>query len=445
MDLNSFKKNIAKEAESAGFKHWELFFSKEAALKVSIFEANLNEYKNSTSEGVSFRGIYNNKIGFSYSEELSEASAKFLVESSKANAQIMEECETSDIFNEQSTYKEIDEFNENIPNSVKLIDLGKKLEDVAFTYSDEIASVNYCMTGYNENHIAIFNSKGLDLNHKSNVNFAYVSSIAKNNDDIKTNAAFWCGKNIDELNVKEVGEESSSGAINMLGATPIKSGDYKILLKNEVAADILECFAQVFYGENIFKGLSLLKDKKGSKISSDIINLIDDGTLKDGFATSPFDCEGIACKKNIIIENGVLNKFLCDTKYSIKLKEEKTGNGFKSSFKSDIKTSTTNFYIENGIKSKENIIADIKDGVYITEVDGLHAGTNVVSGDFSLSAQGYLIDNSEIKYPVEQITISGNFYNLLNDIIDVGDDLKFSMSAIGSPCLYIKSLYVSGL
>ncbi|KAF5068653.1 Metalloprotease PmbA [anaerobic digester metagenome] len=121
-----------------------------------------------------------------------------------------------------------------------------------------------------------------------------------------------------------------------------------------------------------------------------------------------------------------------------------TGNGFKAGLTAPVKTACTNFYIQKGEKTLENLFSQMENGLFITDFMGLHAGTNGVSGDFSLSAEGFLVENGKITRPVEQITVAGNFYTLLKDILVVGEDLYFAAGGKGSPSVLVRGMAVAG-
>ena len=193
------------------------------------------------------------------------------------------------------------------------------------------------------------------------------------------------------------------------------------------------------------KGFSLLKNKIGEHIASSNITIIDNPLLENGFATTAFDSEGVATFRKNVVESGVLKTYLYNLKSAAKDNTVSTGNGFKSGFKGAVSTSTTNFYIENGTVDFDKMAEEMHNGLYITDVAGLHSGASAISGDFSFAAEGFKVENGKITTAVNQITIAGNFYNILNNIAIVGNDLKFNSSAIGSPSLMIKDISVGGL
>ena len=194
--------------------------------------------------------------------------------------------------------------------------------------------------------------------------------------------------------------------------------------------------------------LSLLKGKLKTKIASDIVTLIDDPLMEKGLASIPFDDEGVATYTKAVIGEGILNTYLYNLKTAKKDGVESTGNASKASYASPIGTSPSNFYIKPGNNDIDELKKLLGKGLLITEVQGLHSGANPVSGDFSLGAKGFLIKNGLIERPVEQITIAGNFYKILLDIVDLGSDLKFGIpsgsSCFGSPSVIVKEMSVAG-
>ena len=193
--------------------------------------------------------------------------------------------------------------------------------------------------------------------------------------------------------------------------------------------------------------MSKLNDKIGEKIASEQVNIVDNPFMKEGLSSRNFDSEGVASKKTNIIQKGVLNTHLYNLKLAKKLNKNSTGHGNKSSYKSTISIAPSNLYIEPTDVDYNNMVESLDKGLIITELQGLHSGVNTVSGDFSLSAKGYFVENGKIKRAVNQITVAGNFYEMLENVEKVGSDLEFTMPSagyIGSPTIKIKSLSIAG-
>jgi PmbA protein len=295
----------------------------------------------------------------------------------------------------------------------------------------------------------IINSKGLNKSFKTNSGLGYLSLIVEDSGDIKTSGEIKISNDFNDYSsetAKEFAYKVVDEAISMLGAKPVKSGNYKIILRNTAAATLLQTFLGIFSAENVQKGLSLLKDKVGTNIASSKISIVDDPFMANSLNSSPFDDEGVAAYKKDIINEGRLTNLLYNLKTAKKDNVKSTGNARKG-YKSPVGISAYNMYIQNGEKSYEDMLKNMGEGLIITELQGLHSGANAISGDFSLSARGYYVQNGEISFPVEQITVSGNFYNLLKDVDELASDLKFSFPGsayVGSPSLLIKNLKVAG-
>ncbi len=170
---------------------------------------------------------------------------------------------------------------------------------------------------------------------------------------------------------------------------------------------------------------------------------MDDPLLPGGFASAAFDGEGSACRTKAVIENGVLKTLLHNRKTARKAGTESTGNA-RRSVSSPVQVAPTNFFFTPGEKDLAGLLADMGEGLLITELGGLHAGANPISGDFSLIAKGFRVKDGKQGAPVEQVTIAGNFYQLLKDIRAVGSDLEFKGSGIGAPSVDAGTIHVSG-
>lgn len=451
MYINDFKKLVIESAMKSGFSDCEVYYEGGKSFEVMIYDGEIAQYENSVQAGVSFRGTYLGKMGYSYSENIDVEAVDFLINEAKQNAEIIEDTQIEMLYCGDKEYPQVNGFSEALKNiSVEeKINSAKKMEIAAKNENNYISDVDYCLTAYGEQEISISNTKGLDGEFKSNFATAYVSVIAQKGEDIKTGSEYWIDGNWEGFNPSNIGISASRTAVSHLGAESIKSGEYKILLQNNVASDFLSTFAGVFFAENVQKGFSMLNNKIGTTIAGNTVTLKDDGLYEGGMGSVPFDSEGVKSSNKYIIENGVLKTYLYNLKSAMADGRVSTGNGFKPSFKSTVQTACTNFYIERGSKTLEQLINDIGDGLLITDLAGLHSGANAVSGDFSLSAEGFLIENGSIKKPVEQITIAGNFYELIKNIIEVGNDLRFNMptgiGTMGSPSVYVKSLSVSGI
>ena len=213
-----------------------------------------------------------------------------------------------------------------------------------------------------------------------------------------------------------------------------------VIFDQETAGSLLGNLCSAVSGYGLYKRASFLLDQLGNRIASDLISVYDDGRMFGGLGSRPFDGEGLATRKNTIVERGVLKSYLLDTYSGKKLGLASTGNASRSVGESP-SVGPTNFYLVPGSKSPQEMIASVKDGLYVTELIGF--GINMVTGDYSRGACGYWIENGELAYPVEEITIAGNLKQMFQDIEMVGNDLVFR-SRVASPTLKLAELMVAG-
>ncbi|WP_427339656.1 TldD/PmbA family protein [Caloranaerobacter sp. DY30410] len=451
MDRKTLINRIFEEGKKKGLEDMEVYIQGSNRLNLRVFKGEIDEFSISKEEGLSFRCLYNGKMGYSYTERLDETSINMLINEAIENANVIDSEDVEEIFAGSKTYREVNSFNDELENvSAKdEIEFVKLLEKEALELDSRVVSVPHCIFSKRSIYAILVNTKGLNLENKSNIAYAYVNVMAKENGDVKTSSKYIISNDFSEFDYKVLAKQAVDEAISMLGAESIKSDTYPIILRNDVAADILQAFSPIFSAENVQKDLSLLKGKLNKKIANEIITIVDDPFMKGGIASCSFDSEGVATKYKKVVDRGVLTTYLHNTKTAKKDGVQSTGNGFKSSFKSPVSISPTNMYIENGDKSLDEMIKNTKKGILITNVEGLHSGLNAVSGDFSLAASGYEIVDGRINRPVNQITIAGNFYDLLNNVLEIGNDLKFALPMangfIGSPSLKIKELSVSGI
>lgn len=446
MELNLFVKELFSKAQEEGFSEYEVYYVDRESLSISVYKEEVEKYNLNNSAGLSFRGKFGDRIGYSYTEILDEDSIEMLVKKAKENVLAIENNDIQFIYEGDKEYKEISTYHEELEDipADKLINIAISMEKEAKKYCNKVESFSGCSVSYSSGKYGIINSKGLNLSNKSNLLTAYVVPIVKDLDKMYDGCGYVVAKSLNDVKPDKIAKMGVDEALSKIGGTSIASGNYKVIINNEAMVSLLSTFAGIFSGDAVQKGLSLLKDKEGEIIATDIVNLVDDPHLEDGLASVSFDDEGVATLKTYLIKNGKLNSLLHNLKTANKAGVKSTGNGFKSSYASPISVSPTNFYIEPGINSLEEMTKKINKGLIITDFAGLHSGANSITGDFSLAAKGFYIEDGIKTHPVEQITVAGNFFTLLNNIEEIGSDLKFPMSSVGSPSIVIKELSIAG-
>lgn len=448
MDIKEFSVKLFEQGKINGFNDMEVYYTNSDSFEVNAFNQDLDSYSVNTKSGLSFRGIINGKMGYAFTEKFEDEDIAFLIKNARQNSMEIQSDYKASIFEGSREYRNLED------NELKDAEVNVKIQDAlsmekaALSKDNRIESVQYSTIETGKEYKRIINTKGLDVQEVSRYALAYISVVAKENEDVKNGFKFKSSYDYGKLNFNELVDDAIEEALSMLGAKSVDSGKYRVIFRNDAAASMLQTFSSVFSGDSIQKGLSLLKGKTGQMIASSAITLIDDPFYIDAPRNFSFDDEGVATDLKTIIDSGELKSFLHNLKTAGKEGISSTGNGFKSSYKSPINIAPTNMIIKPGTKTLKEAISNEKKAIILTSLQGLHSGANPVSGDFSLAADGYLIENGKIVMPIEQITVSGNFFSMLLDTEEVLSDLEFgipsSSSFYGSPSLIIKEMAISG-
>jgi PmbA protein len=239
---------------------------------------------------------------------------------------------------------------------------------------------------------------------------------------------------------EEVGRIAAERTVRRLGARRVKTTRVPVVFDAQVSKGLLDHIFEAVNGDAIYRKASFLSDKLGEKIAGANITVIDDGTIPGGFGTSPFDSEGLPSRRTVVIENGELKSYLLNCYTARKLGMKSTGNASRA-LAGTPGIGSGNFFLQPGERSPKEIIGDIKEGLLVTEFLGF--GVNLVTGDFSRGASGMWIENGELAYPVEEITVAGNLKDMLNSIAEIGNDLEFRGS-LACPTLRIEGMTVAG-
>lgn len=441
MEIKQFKEKLFKQAKERGFTSYELSYSKSSSFRAKIFEQDVAEYANSTVGSISFRGVYNGKMGYCSGERIDEVGIDLLITQAIKNAQI-KESEDEYLYEGDEEYPEVPSISKALLeiSSEKQIEIGKTLEREAKALDPRIVSVDYCVIQNTATENSLSNSHGLDLYYESGSAVAFVGARAVEEGKVKMGMEVFVDRDFEKLDIKEVAKKAVDKGISELEATPIKSDNYKIIIENEAAANLFSVFVMNFFAENSQKGISLLAGKLGEKIASEKITIRDDYMHEKSTSALSFDSEGVATRNKVVVENGVLKTFLHNLESSKKDGVKPTGNGIRGMHSTGI----TNFYIEPSKEDLDTLLAKMDNGVLVTGLQGLHSGASPISGDFSLQAKGFLIEDGKKLKPVENFVLSGNFYKMLGDIEAVASDLDFGHSSLGSPSLWVKGLSVAG-
>lgn len=438
-------KELLAQAKAAGIEAAEAYLSEKENFSAMRNNGALEDYQSNHTRGLGFRGLVNGRMGYASTEALDEESIGQLIRGVIESATL---CESDD---EQPLYQgggQVLELELYQPELDKVAPEAKLAKIEAMENACKAADSRY-LNGYNmvettKHTVRIANSFGMDQTYTENFCDLYCGANVKEGDNVSTGGFVQISRDFDALDPDCLARDSVDQAVKGLNAEPVASGKYHVVFWNEALVSLLGVFSTVFSAETEQMGLSLLSGKLGETIAAPCVTLVDDPLRPDCLGSRPFDDEGVPSHQHMLVENGVFRTFLHNLKTARKAGVESTGNGSKADYSSPVRVAPSNLYFEPGALSFEELLSQVGDGIVITEVSGLHAGANPVSGDFSLLSKGYTLKDGKRDQPLERITVAGNFYELLKNIRAFASDLRFPNGALGSASADAGEMTVSG-
>jgi PmbA protein len=435
---------LVAAAKRAGARDAEAFAQRTRESSVKVRDGNVEELHQATSKGVGLRVFVGGRLGFSYGTDFSREGLRKLAQ----NAVALAKGAAKDEFNELPRPKQLgrgpdgayDPAIDDIDPAWKLA-AARAAEAAAAKVDARVRKFDSTGAGDYLAHSAIASSRGAAGESRASYAYLYCAPVAEADGQLQTASWSDTRRRLAELQPpEEIGRIAAQRAARMLGARKVKTQRAAIIFEPQQAAGFVGGLAGAVNGDLVYKKSSFLAKLLGRRIASEQVTLVDDATLANGLATRPFDGEGIMSQRTLVIDRGVLKNFLYDTYTARKAGARSTGNAARS-WSSLPHIGTSNFVLERGNKSPEEIVRSTKRGLLVTAMLG--SGANVVTGEYSRGANGLWIEDGEIVHPVQEVTVSGSLLELLESLDAVGSDLELR-SSTAAPTLRIAEAMISG-
>jgi len=321
------------------------------------------------------------------------------------------------------------------------IRLAREAEEKALSFDPRITNSEGGEFSNQFSRLIYANSAGFSGEYDGSSFSLSAAPVAKSNGSMQRDFWYSSQRKFSRLESPQaVGQKAAERVLRRLGARKIKTREVPVIFDPETAGSLMRNLSRGLSGDSLYKGASFLMDKVGSQIASNLVTVVDDGTIPAALGSKPFDGEGLPVKEKRVVEKGVLQSYLLDTYSGRKLGYPSTGNASRS-VGGPPGVAPTNFYLSPGAQSPEEIIGSVEEGFYVTELIGF--GVNLVSGDYSRGAAGLWIERGQLAYPVEEMTIAGNLKDIFLNIEMVGNDLDMRYR-VSSPTVKISRLTVAG-
>lgn len=439
-------KRLVQRAKKRGADEAEAFIEIGRNSSVKVREGEIEDLTEATSKGVGVRVFSKGRLGFAYTSDFTEGSLNTFVDRALQLAQASAPNKLNGLPERKSLGKPADVGALFDPKIASLppdwkVKAALEIERAGRSVDPRVSTFNDVGVGDYVAESFIATSAGFTGSYQGTYVYLYAVPVASEGEQLQT--SYWVDykRFFDDLDSPEnVGKLAAKRALRMLGAKKVKTQRVPVIFDPMMAASFVGNVAGAANGDAVFKKSSIFAPLMGKAVAAPSVTLVDDGVLARGLGTSPFDGEGVACRRTPIIEGGVLKNFLYDTFTARKAKAKSTGNASRG-YNSLPHIGTNNLYLEKGTRPPEELIREVKNGFYVTAMLG--HGANIVTGEYSRGANGMWIENGELAFPVQEVTVAGNLLEMLKSIDGIGSDLQFRGST-GAPTLRFSELTVSG-
>jgi PmbA protein len=292
--------------------------------------------------------------------------------------------------------------------------------------------------------VALASTTGISSYRRRTSAFLSVDAIAGEAEDTQTGAGFTVGRGPGDLVPKEAMDDAVLRAVRMLGAQKTRSTHCTVVFDPRVVSTLLGVISSALSGEAVVKGRSFFADRIGETVAAPFVTLVDDPTDARAYGAASHDGEGLACRRNVLIAEGVLRMFVYDTVSARRAGTVSTGSAVRGGFAGTPGAGCRALLLSPGTKGHDEILASVGNGLYVQSISGIHSGVNTVSGDFSVGAEGLLIEGGTLARPVREVTVASTLQRMLQSVVEIGGDLRWLPGTAAGQTLAIADMALSG-
>jgi PmbA protein len=446
-ELLDIARGVAAAAGSG--EQVEAYVVRSRETEVEVFGGEVESLTTAVVEGIGVRVVVDHRQGYAWAGSLEPSVIEETLRDARDNAAFGEPDEWYALASPADangvTPPTLDVWREelaSIPTDEK-VRIALELERATKAADARIRNVESAGYGDALTEAAIANSLGVEAEQRRTTCSASSVAIADDGTGAQTGYGFVAGRTLADLDLESVPRDAAIRACRLLGAQPIAGRRIPVILDPLVTRSVLGVLSSGFNGESVLKGRSLFAGREGEAIAATRVSVLDDPTDPRALGAATHDSEGVPTRPILLIANGVLKGFLQNVYTGRRSGTGTTGSASRG-YTSTPGVGVRALRLEPGEHSPEQIMASVPEALYVQSVSGLHSGTNPISGDFSVGAEGLMVRAGEFAEPVREVTIASTLQRMLLDIADVGADLTFLPGAVAGMTLLLSDMTISG-
>ena len=425
----------------------EAYVARGRHTSVRVFGGDVESLSSAESEGVGIRVISGHRQGFAYAASLDPSVIEETLAEARDNAEFGTVDEHLGLASPDGVEPaDLDLYRPDaasFPTEAK-VQLALELEKATKAADPRIKGVESADYGDSEFEGAIATSTGIRASSRRTVCSLWSSAMADDGRGTQTGGGYSVARTPHHLDVGKAATDAAQRATRLLGAVKPASQRLTVILEPSVTATLTGVIAGLMSGMAVLKGRSFLAGKLGESVASSLLTLVDDPTNPEAYGASQFDAEGLASRRNVLLDGGVVRTFLQNTYTGRRSGVPSTANAVRGGFKSTPGVGSRALSLLPGDRDQDALLAQIGEGVLVQSVTGMHSGVNATTGDFSVGIQGLMVRGGEVAEPVREATVASTLQRMLRDVVAVGGDLEWLPGGAAGMTLAIGDVTLSG-
>ena len=448
-DLLELASSVVAQAQPG--EDMEVYVTRGTDTEVRAYEGEVESLTSADSSGVGVRvlvdGSEGSRVGFAWAGSLDADVIAATVADARDNARFATPDPDVVLARPDGVAAvELDLWDDGVASTPmeKKVALAVELERATRAADPRVRQVSSADYADSRVEVALASTTGVSSSRRRTTAFLSVDAIAGEGAETQTGTGFSVGRGPGELVADEAMDEAVMRAIRLLGAEKARSARCTVVFDPRVVSTLIAVVASALSGEAVVKGRSFFAGRIGETVAAPSVTLVDDPTDFRAFGAASHDGEGLACRRNLLLADGVLLMFVYDTVSARRAGTRSTGSAVRGGFAGTPSAGCRALVLEPGTRGQDQILASVGDGLYVQSVTGIHSGVNPVSGDFSVGAEGLMIQDGALGPPVREVTVASTLQRMLQSVVDIGNDLRWLPGAAAGQTLAIADMQLSG-